>query len=377
MTRSFKPAMRSVHTWIGVLAGAFISVLGLSGSVIVFRPEIEQALLPPSGKVADAAHRVSLDEASRQVRLVRPNAKIKRVRLPEAAGDPYVFQVESQQKRTERIVCDASTGRVLGALDASWLDWLVDLHHNALSGKPGRKAVGVVGIALFTLSIAGVLIWWIGAPNWRSLITVRRQGSSLRFHFELHRATGLWAYGFLALISFSGIYLAYPDTFRNALQQMTGAPFKEPAPRAAKGKARAMAPLDDFVRAARAAMPDGAPIELRLDSGKGGVDVRLSRAGDLPPAANHVYLDPSSAKLLAVDRYADHPVGSRALASLTPIHYGQVGGTAVKIMWALGGLTPSVLFVTGLVAWWRPSKRKRREAVAEVLRPEDLALTGR
>src|SRR5262249_3430824 len=157
------------------------------------------------------------------------------------------------------------------------------------------------GIVLFTLSVSGMLMWLTGRRNWRAWTQVRRDGPSRRFYFELHRAGGLWALTFLAVISFTGIELAFPETFRGAIASMTGEAATVKAPRG--GKARSLRRLEEYLQAGRSAMPDGVAVELRLpDSGKGAVDVRLHRAGDLAPDGNHVYLDPASAAVVMVDR---------------------------------------------------------------------------
>jgi uncharacterized iron-regulated membrane protein len=205
-------------------------------------------------------------------------------------------------------------------------------------------------------------MWLTGPRNWRAWTSVRRGGSATRFNYELHRASGLWAYVFLALISFTGIELAYPNSFRDAVQSMTGKPATVRAPR--DRRAVATLSLDEYVRLGRSAMPDGVPVELRLpESGKGPVDLRLYRAGDLSPSGNHVYLDPASGVVLMIDRVVDRPIGARFLAAMSPIHYAQFGGLTIKIGWALFGLTPVLLFITGLIAWWRPAKSKPTRTV--------------
>ena len=374
VARSKRPVLKTIHTWVGIVSGAFLSVIALTGSVILFRAELERAALPKGAPAA--SRRVGLDEAAREINRLRPDSHIRRVRLPLEAGAPYIFQVESAGKRTERIVSDASSGRILGTLQPGWVDWTVDLHRNLLSGKSGRTAVGVAGIVLFALGATGLLMWLTGARNWRAWVSVRRAGSTRRFNFELHRASGLWAYAFLAVIAFTGIDLAFPDTFRQTAQSLTGKPATVPGPKGIH--ADSMRPLDEYLRIARRAMPDGVAVELRLPApGKGPVDLRLYRAGDLAPSGNHVYLHPATAAVVMVDRIVDRPIGARFLAALSPIHYGQFGGIPIKAAWALLGLTPVLLFVTGLIAWWRPAKSKASRPASEQTGSEDLALAGR
>ena len=356
-----KAVLKSIHTWIGIVSGVFLSLIALTGSVILFRAEFERAALPPHGS---AMQRVSIGQASAAVAGLRPEATVRRVRLPKDRFDPYIFQIQSGGKRMERLVVDSSTAQVAGSIQPNWVDWMVDLHRNLLSGTTGRSIVGGFGIVLFTLSATGLLMWLTGARNFRAWTSVRMRGSTVRFNYELHRAAGLWSYAFLALISFTGIELAYPNTFRDAVQLMTGKPANVKSPKAAGSKA--MLSLDEYVRIGRAAMPDGTAMELRLSEKAGSpVDLRLYRTGDLAPSGNHVYLDPATGAVLMVDRIVDRPLGARFLAAMSPLHYAQFCGITAKIAWALFGLAPLLLFVSGLLAWRRPAKTKSAEAIPE------------
>ena len=46
--------------------------------------------------------------------------------------------------------------------------------------------------------------------------------------------------------------------------------------------------------------------------------------------------------------------------SFVPLHYGTFGGWPVKILWCLGGLTPGMLAITGLVVWRKRQRFGRR-----------------
>jgi uncharacterized iron-regulated membrane protein len=358
-----RSTLKAIHTWTGIAAGAFLSVIALTGSVILFRADFERAALSSSAAAREEARRVSLDDVAREIGRLRPEGVIRRVRIP-SAGDPYIVQVQSPGKRTERFAVDSANARVMGTIQPTFMDWMVDLHRNLLAGATGRSIVGGFGIVLFLLSATGMSIWLTGARRWRAWVSVRRGGSAVRFNYELHRAAGLWAYAFLSLISFTGIELAYPNAFRNAVQALTGKPATARAPRVNGSKARLS--LDEYLRAGRAAMSDGIPVELRLPEGaKGLIDLHLYRAGDLAPGGNHVYLDPASGSVVMVDRIADRPIGARFLAAMSPLHYAQFGGVTVKIAWALFGLAPLLLFVSGLLAWCKPAKARSPQVVSQ------------
>ena len=349
-----------IHTWSGLIFGLVVSVICLSGSIIVFRQEVESP--PKLGAGAVDSRNISLDASAREIGRLRPGVRVTRVRFPWNRNEPYVFQVRAEDKQTRRIVFDASSGQVVGEqANAAWLTWMIDLHRNVLAAKPGRKVVGVIGIISFLFAATGLLLWLINGANLRALVTVRT-GSPRRFNLELHRAAGLWALAFVVLVSLTGVALSYPQTFRDAWESATGTPAAVRAPKATKIPVQQVRSLDEYLAIGQKSMADGVPRELRVpESPTGLVSVRFWRAGDLTEAgSNRVYIDAASGTVLSTDRASDWPLGVRLFQAMAPIHYGEWGGLPIKIVWSILGVVPTVLFITGVLVWWRPRKKKQR-----------------
>jgi uncharacterized iron-regulated membrane protein len=339
--------------------GGLVSIVCLTGSVVMFRQEVERSRWPQNSVGAAPSHNWSLDAAAREIDRVQPGAVITRVRFPANSNDPYVFQIKSTDKQTHRMAVDASTGQVVGELPKiGWMDWLVDLHRNMLAGKTGRQVIGGVGGMSMALGATGLLLWVFGGGRWRAWVRIRGNGGSRRFNFDLHRVSGLWALLFIVVLAFTGMGLSYPQAFRNAWESVTGQPASTRPPQPAETVSIQTRSLDQYLATGRAAMPDRAPMELRIsDSPKSATYLRLRRAGDLSPAgSNRVYFDRAPGSVLYTERSADWPLGVRLFQAFQPVHYGQFGGLPVKILWSLLGVTPVLLFVTGLLVWWRPTK---------------------
>jgi uncharacterized iron-regulated membrane protein len=71
-------------------------------------------------------------------------------------------------------------------------------------------------------------------------------------------------------------------------------------------------------------------------------------------------IDRRSVKVLAARRSADLPTAIRAVLWLRPLHVGTFGGEITRVIWAILGLAPGLLFLTGLILW-----RKRIAAIAK------------
>lgn len=352
---NWKSIIRTIHVWIGLICGAFLCITCLSGSIAVFRPQLQAAFSP---KITGSNSQTDIDAAAARVLAANPEVRITRLGLPTPNWNAFLFTVDSGEKKSRRIVVDASTCTIAGDLNVPWLDWTIDLHHNLLFGKTGRLCVGVVGIILFLTSLTGLTMSLLRQRlAWKSFVTVTTNGPWHRFHFDLHRATGLWAYAFLTLLSFTGIELAYPDAFRLIFGQRPVVAKKKPA-----GK-QSFKSLKEYMEISRATLAQDAQVtELRLPkSAKDAISVRFRMPGDLGDAGRNELSLAASGQVLGIRKTADEPFGVQVQSSFTPIHYGEVGGIAIRILWSLAGVAPLILYVTGLFFFFRKKPRRRVE----------------
>jgi uncharacterized iron-regulated membrane protein len=65
-----------------------------------------------------------------------------------------------------------------------------------------------------------------------------------------------------------------------------------------------------------------------------------------------VFLDQRSGEILRVDRTVDTSLGASITQTIADVHYGRFLGHVSRAAWVLLGITPLVLFVTGVTLWW-------------------------
>ena len=77
-------------------------------------------------------------------------------------------------------------------------------------------------------------------------------------------------------------------------------------------------------------------------------------------AISGIYLSIPGTFNAAVDYFQPLNTSSRSLRFgdwvlywLAQAHFGRFGGVWIKVIWTVGGLTPTVLFVTGALMWWK------------------------
>jgi hypothetical protein len=114
-------------------------------------------------------------------------------------------------------------------------------------------------------------------------------------------------------------------------------------------------PLDDYVAAAKAALPGLDPRTVRLPFGPDEPVVVEGFAGDplVRERANEVWLDPVDAGVVKVQRSADMTALHYVTELADPLHFGTFGGLPTKLLWFAGGLGLSGLALTGAWLAWR------------------------
>ncbi len=358
MKRNVRAAAKLVHVWGGLTLGLLFCLMSLSGSLIVFRADVERALRPHWRAAGQTRPASPLLESEAAARRRWPAATFTRLTLPKAPGDPYEYEIRVDG-RPLRAFCDAATGEVLGTFSLPWLDWITDFHHNLLLGRTGRRLTGVAGIGLFFSSLTGFVLWIYRNQPWTVLFRAGWRGPFRKRNFELHRAAGVFANVFLLLLSATGIGLAYPQTLRGAVETLIGKAASRP-PRVSVPSSAMAQPLEAYVQAARAALPGGIVRELRFPSSAGSpVTARMWLPGDFRmEGSNQAALDPATARVLSVDSAAAWSTATRVTQSAGPRHDAEWGGAAVKVLWSLAGAAPAFLFLSGF--WiWRAANRAR------------------
>lgn len=354
-----------IHLWTGVAIGVYAFVIGVSGALLVFRPEIQARIYPqffraqhPDAPVADPAIVIA------NLQRAYPGYRISGIDWPSSRRNTFLaYPTLGGEFRT--VFSDRSTGAVIGEMPKHvGMQWIQDLHFYLLGGSTGRVVNGIGAACLMVMCLTGLTIWWPGAARWpRALVVDVRRGWR-RVTWELHGTVGFWTAAVLLLWAISGVYFAFPGQFRravNAVSPLTvaAAPSSNPTLRDAAAPPQPSA----SIAAARRQLPGAEVARFILPSGeRAAIGVTLARE-------SHGDADNGDEVTFYFDQYTGSPIGVRdaprnsagdfVMAWLGPLHVGNFGGLPVKIIWALAALAFPTLFITGMVMWW--NRRRRGE----------------
>lgn len=342
--------IRQVHLWLGLLVGAHLLVMGLSGSALVFREEWNAGLEPViSHEPRPALHTLAAAISSTLQREVT-GYTLSMLVVP-GGGRPLRATLQQSGAKPVWVYLDPATAAILARTDGPPLpDRLADFHHNLLVGRTGRVINGLIAI-IFLLLVASGLWLWVTQTRPLPLRLSVRCSNLRRAVFDMHTATGFWLSPFFVLMAFTAIYFAWHEPVASVINLITLSTGPKSAPRA--GTSSCNNPLGMIVAAAAGAMPEGALSYIQYPERLGDpVVVRMKHRGEWHSnGSSHVYLQPCTAAVLMSDRTSDRPLGTRIVRNLAPVHFGEFGGLPTRMAWLVLGLAPGLLFFTGFLIW--------------------------
>jgi uncharacterized iron-regulated membrane protein len=353
MTKGMRALFFRVHSWLGAQLFFILFLIISTGTLATVSNEIDW-LTKPQMRAPHAERPVSWQTMHDAVRAAYPDHDIDSLNAPVGPG----FAAEVLTTRPDggylRVYVDPGTGRVQGS--HGWVTvqrFLRNLHMNMNLPGFGILFVCSFAVVLLVSLISGLITY---KRFWRGFARRPRTGDPRRLMGDLHRLGGLWSLWFVALIAATGIWYLIEDAVDYRWERK--APIIAPPVLAASEPVRLIS-VDEAVSAVRNAWPDFRISYINLsDSLTQPVTVGgQGSAWLVRPRGNLIYLHPRTGKVLRIKNATRVPGIERWIDTADPLHFGDFGGLATKLIWFSFGVILSFLSFSG---FWLMLKRTRR-----------------
>ncbi|NKE73551.1 PepSY-associated TM helix domain-containing protein [Candidatus Manganitrophus noduliformans] len=361
-----------VHLYIGLLAGAVLVLIGLTGSVLVFDHAIDELLNPALLTVEGEGGYRSFDEIIAAARAGHPDSPGPSLlvfpRVQNGVFLAFFEEASGGEYGRQEVAVDPYTAEILG--ERQWGGYLMSaiykLHSNLLLETPGEVTVGILGLLLLVSVGTGIYLWWplFWPPRRRKIgqaFTIRRGARPVRFYFDLHKTSGIYSAVIIVVIAFSGIYLVFPEYIKplvDVFSPLTGFPEVKSTP------LPGMAPIsvEQAVTIADRLFRDAELKGIAPPEDPEGVYIVVKRQpGEVRQAwgESRVWIDAYSGEILAVRNPKQFSAGDTFLNWLFPLHSGEALGLPSRILVFISGFVPLILYVTGLKLWFKRRRSKK------------------
>lgn len=359
-----------IHNWLGLKLFLLLAIVFLSGTLAVYRYEIDW-LLYPQMRVEPGPSLAGLDAIAAALEQAYPDWGFgAEIPTGEGAGNLAIGVLGISPTDGLRLIwVDPYRAIVQG--DTSLMTpgaFFAKLHRDLFATDWGLFLVCATAIVLLISLITGLVAYrrfWLGflrRPRFRTLRIAM---------VDLHKLVGLWSLWFAIVICLTGLWYFWTLVgepmfgFPRAMEVRATHVMSDSR---ATARLAALGPdvpkkisLDDAHRRALMAYPDLVSTYVSLPEKQGDPYVFHGNRGEfLALNATAVAVDTFSGKILGARLTGDAPVLSRIGYMINPLHYGDFGGMISKTIWFLFGLALSSLIVTGIVIYWCRTIRTAR-----------------
>ena len=203
-----------IHSWIALIAIIPLIVISITGSVLVFKSEIDGLLMPESHFVISTQpERLNMDELISITQNAYPEYVIGSWEIFNDDTADRVYLIERESQVWYKFHLNQYTGDILSTPvgpSHSFTDWFLELHYtfllNDLKSLPGQTGT-VLGfffaLFLLVLGITGLIIY---RKFWQRLFTVRWRATLQIVLSDIHKMTGVIGSPILIVLAITGGY---------------------------------------------------------------------------------------------------------------------------------------------------------------------------
>jgi len=368
------------HFYAGLFSIPFILWLSVTGSIYLFRPQIERWLDRPYAHLVPGGARATPEAQAQAAVDAVPGSRFHYYELPRTDHSAVQIVVGPEAKEF-RVYVHPKTLQVLKIVDEDKrpMNVLFYLHGELLLGDRGSNIVELAASWAIVLLITGVYLWWPRqSERLAGVLYVRLRRGSRIFWRDLHAVTGIWisAYALFILLtglpwaSFWGGYLQKVRTFAAShfvhQDWGTGKSF-EIAQREARdansmagmqmGAVQPSKPQSEYAPLNKL-VPEGAgfnldfPVQIAPPDQLGGPWTVHSDTQNRPRRIT-LSVDPVTGAIVKREPFSQQPLLDRIVDTGVAIHEGQLFGLANQLLGLATAMGLVTLSCSAIVLWWR------------------------
>jgi uncharacterized iron-regulated membrane protein len=415
-----------VHRYAGLFMAFFLIVIGLTGSIIVFNPELDNWVNPLPKVIKRSVPMLDTLTLRERAQVLVPNGIVNDLNLNQKSNEPYRANITpridpSTGKPFELdvtvLMLDPYTGAELKRekyTDDIWpithqniMPLINRLHYQmALPGSVGSYLFGIVALIwtidcfvsaylTFPVSVrrkseggkstrdlrqtSWLARWW--NPSW----LVKWRGSAYRINFDLHRAGGLWVWLMLLVIAWSSVgfnlgeqiytpvmkaVFAMPDPFGD-LPKVKTAQY-EPGLSWEEAHNIAQTLMAEQARVSGFKVLQVDRLQFMPEQNVFFYNVRTDRDLMDEYGSTYLFFDGNSGKFAGLNLPTGQNTGGTIHTWIFALHMAKIWGLPFRIFVSIVGILVAMLSVTGVYIWLKKrnargtSREKRKRLEAEV-----------
>ncbi|NDV95774.1 PepSY domain-containing protein [Dysgonomonas sp. 521] len=354
--------LKKLHKWLSIPVGIIITIVCLTGAILVFQDEILELSNPSHYFIKDIkGNPMPLGELIPKANAQLEGNSVTSVQVSDDPARTYRMTLAEGFRVTAFV--NQYTGEVTGIYKfrESPFYTVMTLHRWLMDGSHtwGKYTVGISTLLFVFILITGFIVWM--PRRWsKSRFKVQLKKGKKRLFFDMHNVLGAYACLVLLICALTGMFWSF-EWYRNGLYKIFGAEAVE-----ARGhgggrqqedkKELNVSSWQTVLSTLQASNPDYEYI--RIQDGSATIHQKsylTSRSAD-----QHKF-DKRTGDIIETTLFKDQPKSTRVFAWVYSLHVGNYWGIWSKIFTCIFSLIGASLPLTGYYMFF--VKRKSKQAV--------------
>lgn len=350
------------HSVSALIALIPLMVIAVTGSILVFKVEIDTWLMPEH-MVVNAEHtakRENLNTLISNIETAHPDFLMGSWELfDDKSRADTAYIIKKDTGHWYKLYLDQYSGELLSTpvtVEHDITDWLLSLHYTFLLDFTGTVLGSIFAIILLFLGISGIILY---RQFWKKLFTLRLKAARRIFYSDIHKFFGIISSPILIILAVTGGYYNISAVAHEVSEHI------EPHPLLTK-------PLYsesiDFQRLLNHSNKDISDYRATYFTFPFEPELHITFYGEVPTSnplsseyASMVTYERESGELMSIYDIRTAPSINVVVDTFRKLHFGYFAGLPSKIIWSFLGLTPLWLALTGgYFYWFRQSNRKQK-----------------
>lgn len=342
-----KTVLLRLHAWLGISAGLVIAVVGSTGAIMAFEPQILRLLNPGILQIEPMAGQALLTPQAlyRQIVLSAPERPVQALTVTGAPDRPaQVVFSSAKNPKGDAVWVQPYTGALLpDPRGEEAFEWVENLHRRLLADDFGKAVTGISACVLIFMSLSGLYLRWSrrprGVAGW---LGYRRGLQGRAWHFQLHTVAGTWLFLLFLFSAGTGLSWSY-DWYKEGIYRALSVELPKKPKSGPQDWVSAvqfeqhLAPVWPRLQAELPAFESASILFGSLASDAIKVEYLAENAPHIR-AKNTLTFSPSG-ELLSHKRFAEKPWGEQITASWKMLHTGQYWGWSGQLMLMLSSMS--------------------------------------
>ena len=355
------------HFHAGLFCIPFVLVLALSGSIYLFKPQIDAFADRDVDSLGVRGQRATGDAQIAAAIASLPGSKLFVYEIPREPDDAVRVHLYAPDGTGRIVYVHPETLAILKTVPhtARLTEIVRTLHGELLAGRTGSILVELAACWSIIMIVTGLYLWWPRDTRGAAGVLYPRLGQGRRtFWRDLHSVTGIWISSLVLFLLLTALpwTLVWGKGF-SGLRELAAPTVKQDwsAGRADEHAAhlRAMAAqslaspitLDELVQRVNAMHLDP-PVRVYLPTERQPF-WRVRSETQNRPRVRELEFDTRSGALLRERHFGDKPLVDRVVGVGIAAHEGQLFGAANQALGLTAALGLITLCISAIVMWWR------------------------